>query len=231
MKRPLTQLDPGRVSVAPSILAADFAALGDEIHRAVEGGADVVHVDIMDGHFVPNLTVGPAVVSKIRRCSSKPYDVHLMLARPGEFVKPFAEAGADNLTVHVEIEGDVHEVLRQIHEHGCSAGLCLRPGTPASDLAPYLSEIDLVLVMTVEPGFGGQSFQPEMIPKIREVRRMVEAGTRPIHIEVDGGIDPQTAPLTTAAGANLLVAGTSVFAGDVPIDEAIAKLKTSPGQR
>ncbi|MCF7855218.1 MAG: ribulose-phosphate 3-epimerase [Candidatus Pacebacteria bacterium] len=224
-KKPLTTLPTDTVLVAPSILAADFAALGNEIERAENEGADIIHADVMDGHFVPNLTIGPPVVESIRKCSSLPYDVHLMLDEPENFIVPFAEAGADNLTVHVEIEANVHDVLGAIKEQGCSAGLSLRPGTDAERLVPFLSDVDLILVMTVEPGFGGQAFQPEMLSKIERIRDFIAEAGRPIHLEVDGGIDKTTAPQAIAHGANVLVAGTSIFRCKAGIRTAIKQLK------
>ncbi|MFW5802341.1 MAG: ribulose-phosphate 3-epimerase [Verrucomicrobiota bacterium] len=225
-KQPLTGLDAGDILVAPSILAADFAALGRDIGEIDSANADIVHVDVMDGHFVPNLTIGPPVVKSIRKCTSLPFDVHLMLDNPENFIAPFAEAGADNLTIHTEIDGNIGPILDDIHQRGCSAGLCLRPNTPADSVAPYLDRVDLILVMTVEPGFGGQSFQAEMLPKIRELRTMIRQSNRPIHLEVDGGIDNETAPQVTRAGANLLVAGTSVFRSPQGVKTAIQTLRT-----
>ena len=221
----LLHVSTGRVSVAPSILASDFARLGEEIRRVEEAGADVIHVDVMDGHFVPNLTVGPAIVKAIRRVSDLPYDVHLMLEQPEKYVKPFAEAGADNITIHVEIDADVRSVLETIHQLGCSAGISLRPGTSASALAEYVRDVDLILVMTVEPGFGGQSFDTGMLPKIEAIRELVQRQARPAHIEVDGGINADTAKQCVDAGANLLVAGTSVFKAPNGPAEAIRALK------
>jgi ribulose-phosphate 3-epimerase len=223
-KNNLTNLDPGTVLVAPSILACDFSRLGDEIRRAEAGGADVVHVDVMDGHFVPNLTIGPPVVQAARPVTKLPFDVHLMITNPEKYVEPFVAAGADHLTVHVEIAGDVHEVLAQIHATGCTAGICLRPGTPATAVLPYLNEIELILIMTVEPGFGGQAFREDQLDKIQEVAGMIRQSGRRIHLEVDGGIAPATAPLVTGRGANLLVAGTSVFRAKEGIAAAIAGL-------
>jgi ribulose-phosphate 3-epimerase len=219
---------PGRPRVAPSLLASDFARLGAEIAAIQDAGADVVHVDVMDGHFVPNLTVGPPVVASIRRCTDLPFDVHLMLDNPQDFVGPFAEAGADNITIHAEIDGDPADLIRQIHAAGCTAGVCLRPATPASEVAPFISDIELVLVMTVEPGFGGQRFREDMLPKIREVHDLAEAANANVHIEVDGGIDPDTAPRTVGAGATLLVAGTSVFRSPTGPADAIEALRGAP---
>ena len=212
MKRhPLTELPTDRVLIAPSILAADFSRLGEEIRSVEAGGADVLHVDVMDGHFVPNISIGPPVVGMIRPVSALPFDVHLMLTHPDRYIEPFAAAGADHITVHVESEADIGAALDRIHDLGCSAGITLRPATPAADLAPFMDRVDLILVMTVEPGFGGQSFMAEQMPKMREIRGMIDAGSRPVHLEVDGGIADGTAGLVIAAGANLLVAGTSVF--------------------
>ncbi len=224
-KNNLAKLSAAAISVAPSILACDFARLGDEIRRAEAGGADVVHVDVMDGHFVPNLTIGPPVIKAARPVTTLPFDVHLMITNPEKYVEVFADAGADHLTVHVEIAADVRGVLAQIHATGCSAGLSLRPGTPAASLKPYLDAVELILVMTVEPGFGGQAFRTDQLDKIAEISGMIRASGRQIHLEVDGGIARDTAPLVVGRGANLLVAGTSVFRAPEGIAAAIATLK------
>ena len=225
MKRPTLQsCDPRRLLVAPSILAADFARLGEEIHRIEDGGADMVHVDIMDGHFVPNLTLGPPVVEKLRPITPLPFDVHLMLTNPRAFVKPFADVGANHITIHVECDDDLAATFGEIREADCSVGLCLRPNTPPESLFPWLDQIDLVLVMTVEPGFGGQSFMAHMMPKVRALRQAIAATGRPIHLEVDGGIDAHTVTAAAAAGANLIVAGTAVFRHPQGAAAAIAQL-------
>ena len=197
--------------VAPSILAADFSRLGEAISGVETGGADLLHVDIMDGHFVPNLSMGPGVVSCIRKGSDLPFDVHLMLSEPGRYIEPFAKAGADHITVHVESRGDLADVIRRIHDLGCSAGVTLRPGTPATSLRPYLEMVEMVLVMTVEPGFGGQSFMEGQLPKIASLRKMIDATGKKIYLEVDGGIAVGTARQVKAVGADVLVAGSSVF--------------------
>jgi len=197
--------------VAPSLLACDFAHLADEIRKVEEAGADWLHIDVMDGHFVPNLTIGPVVVEAIRRVSRLPLDVHLMLDHPEQYVAPFIEAGAAWLTVHVEAEGlrseaRVHQTLEAIRLAGVKTGLSLRPRTRADTLTPFLKELDLILVMTVEPGFGGQAFMPEVVPKIQQLRAQFGGA-----IAVDGGINAQTGAVCRAAGASVLVAGTYLF--------------------
>ncbi len=199
--------------VAPSILAADFARLGDEVRAVSEAGADYLHVDVMDGHFVPNITIGPAVVKALRPFSDKPFDVHLMISPADPFIADFAAAGADILTVHPEAGPHLHRTLQLIKSKGLRAGVSLNPGTPAEAVDYVLDTVDLVLVMCVNPGFGGQSFIPAALDKIKELRRKIDAAGRPIEIEVDGGINAETAPLVVAAGADVLVAGTAVFRG------------------
>ena len=199
--------------VAPSILAADFARLGDEVRAVSEAGADYLHVDVMDGHFVPNITIGPAVVKALRPLSDKPFDVHLMISPADPFIADFAAAGADILTVHPEAGPHLHRTLQLIKSKGLRAGVALNPGTPAEAVDYVLDAVDLVLVMCVNPGFGGQSFIPAALDKIKALRRKIDAAGRPIEIEVDGGINAETAPLAVAAGADVLVAGTAVFRG------------------
>lgn len=225
MKGPLQNNATGQILVAPSILAADFAALGHDIGRVGQCGADIIHVDVMDGHFVPNISVGPPVIGKIRHCSELTFDVHLMITYPDRYLEAFAKAGADHITIHVESEGDTRKTLARIRELGCSAGITLRPGTSVEALAPFLDQVAMVLVMTVEPGFGGQSFMDSMIPKLEWLRTACGRLEKPFWIEVDGGIDAATAPRAIRAGANVLVAGTSVFASPYDIREAIANLR------
>jgi ribulose-phosphate 3-epimerase len=224
-RHPLTELPAGKLLTAPSILAADFTRLGEEIAAVVEAGADMIHVDIMDGHFVPNLSMGPPVVKAVRKVTEAPFDVHLMLSDPGDYVEPFLAAGADHITIHVESNGDLHGILDSIRAAGCSTGITLRPGTPAEALEPYLGEVDMVLVMTVEPGFGGQSFMADQVPKIRWIRDRLDALGRPVHLEVDGGLNAATARTVVAAGANVLVAGSSVFRAPEGVARALAKLR------
>ena len=199
------------VVVAPSLLACDFSRLADEVQKVEAAGANWLHVDVMDGHFVPNITMGPVVIEALRRISRVPLDIHLMIDDPRRYVKPFLDAGSHSLTPHIEAQGlqapgAVDEVLGAIHKGGAKAGLSIRPKTPAETLKPYLPALDLVLVMTVEPGFGGQAFIPEAVPKIRQLRQWYQG-----HISVDGGIDAETGRLCREAGANVLVAGTYVF--------------------
>ncbi len=222
---PLPAPVPGRILIAPSLLAADFGQLAAEVRRIEEAGADVLHLDVMDGHFVPNLTIGPALVEALRRESRLPFDVHLMVECPDRFVTSFIQAGADQVTIHVEAQSGVGATLAAIHAAGATAGLALRPQTPASALLPFLGQIELILVMTVEPGFGGQPFMEDQLAKIAEFRRAVAASGRPVHIEVDGGIGVANAARVVAAGADLLVAGTSVFRAKNGVAAAIAGLR------
>ena len=224
LKHPLSEFRNNRLLVSPSVLACDFARLGAELEAAEQAEADMIHLDIMDGHFVPNITLGPPIVASMRKYSALPFDVHLMLVHPDRYVEPFAKAGADHITFHIESDCDPSAVVRQIHEQGCSAGITLKPGTPASALEPVLADVDMVLVMSVEPGFGGQKFQPEMLRKTTEIYKMLRRIGSHAHIEIDGGITRDNVREAASAGANVIVAGTAVFRAPEGIREAVAEL-------
>ncbi len=214
------------IKLAPSILSADFARLGQQVQQAEAAGADWIHVDVMDGHFVPNLTIGPVVVQWLRPVTKLPLDVHLMIERPELRIPDFAKAGADRITVHVEICPHLHRTIQQIKELGCQAGVTLNPATPLSTLDEILPYVDLVLIMSVNPGFGGQSYIPSSTAKIAQLRQTLdERGLSAVDLEVDGGVSPQNAAEIAAAGATVLVAGSAVFNQRASITENILALQ------
>ncbi len=221
-------MSPSRpILMAPSLLSADFAALGASIRVVEDAGADLLHVDVMDGHFVPNITIGPPVVKAVKRVTGLPLDVHLMIERPDDYLEAFVEAGASLVSVHVEVLAHLHRTLHRIKALGARAGVVLNPATPVSAIEEVVGDLDFVLVMSVNPGFGGQRFIARSVEKIRAIRQMLDAAGRDdVAIEVDGGIDATTAPLVVAAGASMLVAGNAIFAQPDP-PAAMARIRAA----
>lgn len=218
-----------RLKIAPSILSADFSRLGEHVREAERGGADVIHVDVMDGHFVPNITIGPLVVEALKRVTGLPLDVHLMIENPERYVEDFARAGADYITVHAEATVHLDRLLAQIRDTGCKAGVALNPATPPVVLDYVWDKVDLILCMTVNPGFGGQRFIPAVLPKIRQIADARRRGLWKGELEVDGGVNVETAGLVAEAGADLLVAGSAVFCAP-DVSEAVKAIREA-GQR
>jgi ribulose-phosphate 3-epimerase len=211
------------IKISPSILSADFSILGDEIKNLEKAGADLIHVDVMDGHFVPNITMGPPIIKMVRKCTKLPFDVHLMISPVEKYIKAFAEAGADIITIHPEATDNLKRAVGAIKSLGKKAGVSLNPKTPISALMDVMNDIDLILIMSVNPGFAGQSFMGEVLPKVSELRKMINDKKLKIDIEIDGGINFETAPLAVKAGANILVSGTTIFSGS--LKDNIQKLR------
>ena len=211
------------IKISPSILSADFSILGDEIKNLEKAGADLIHIDVMDGHFVPNITMGPPIIKQIRKCTKLPFDVHLMISPVEKYIKAFANAGSDIITLHPEATDNLKRAVQTVKSFGKKAGVSLNPKTPISALMDVINDIDLILIMSVNPGFAGQSFMSEVLPKVTELRKMINDKKLKIDIEIDGGINFETAPLAVKAGANILVSGTTIFSGS--LKDNIQKLR------
>ena len=211
------------IKISPSILSADFSILGDEIKSLEQAGADLIHVDVMDGHFVQNITMGPPIIKMIRKCTKLPFDVHLMISPVEKYIKAFADAGSDIITIHPEATDNLKRAVGAIKSLGKKAGISLNPKTPISALMDVINDIDLILIMSVNPGFAGQSFMGEVLPKVTELRKLINDKKLKIDIEIDGGINFETAPLAVKAGANILVSGTTIFSGS--LKDNIQKLR------
>ena len=214
-----------QIKISPSILSCDFSEIGSEIEKLNNSGADLIHIDVMDGHFVPNLTFGPPVISKIRKCSKLPFDVHLMISPVEKYIQDYANAGADIITFHPEATDNIQRTIDVIKSCGKKVGISLNPETPSTVIENYLKEIDLILIMSVNPGFAGQKFMPEVLEKVKFFRSRIKNENLNIDIEIDGGIDFKTAPLAIKAGANILVSGTTIFKGKNNISENIKNLR------
>ena len=227
----MTPPQKNKFLIAPSILSADFTCLGDQIRAAEQAGVDWIHVDVIDGQFAPNITMGPFIVEACRRVTQLPLDVHLMIEYPERWIAAFASAGANLISVHVEGNAHLHRTLQTIREAGCQAGVVLNPGTPGVMAEPVLHMVDLVLVMSVNPGFSGQSFAPEVLPKIRQIAGKLAESQSPAWIEVDGGMNPQTLPLAYEAGARVFVAGHGVFRHPMGISSAVTELRNCMSSR
>ena len=211
------------IKISPSILSADFSILSDEIKSLEKAGADLIHIDVMDGHFVPNITMGPPIIKMIRKCTKLPFDVHLMISPVEKYIKAFADAGSDIITIHPEATDNLKRAVGTIKSLGKKAGVSLNPKTPISALMDVINDIDLILIMSVNPGFAGQSFMSEVLPKVTELRKIINDKKLKIDIEIDGGINFETAPLAVKAGANILVSGTTIFSGS--LKDNIQKLR------
>jgi ribulose-phosphate 3-epimerase len=211
------------IKISPSILSADFSILGDEIKSLEQAGADLIHIDVMDGHFVPNITMGPPIIKMVRKSTKLPFDVHLMISPVEKYIKAFADAGSDIITIHPEATDNLKRAVSTIKSLGKKAGVSLNPKTPISALMDVINDIDLILIMSVNPGFAGQSFMSEVLPKVTELRKMINDKKLKIDIEIDGGINFETAPLAIKAGANILVSGTTIFSGS--LKDNIQKLR------
>ena len=217
-------LDPEKVLIAPSLLSADFGRLCEEISAVQEAGADIIHLDIMDGHFVPNITMGPPVIAKLRGCTGLPFDAHLMIENPDQYIEAFVEAGADMISVHLESQVHLQRSLALIREKGAAAGIVLNPATPIDGLRYIFDDVDYILLMSVNPGFGGQAFIPAVLNKVRNLSAMLADSGRKIPIELDGGVGPDNTAEVTSAGASILVAGSAIF-GNPPYSDVIRRMK------